>query len=232
MRKSKRSWTRLILIVLGLVLMTGVAHTAIPPTAPQCFEVDNGSGTVTLPPANCKYMNANDIHKVIAGLPAGTEIILAPIHSDFICRRGGPCGAPGGTLGGEKEVFSSTAVFQATGTGALAGFNRLITIPLNVETHTGPRTPGDPVQSFATDMYRLEGGITGDPDFASLTIIGGTANGHPSPGRTTLTEQSNGTYLVESSFDITFVIDYVGAGGRLGTYRGRSVEKVTMRAYR
>ena len=29
-------------------------------------------------------------------------------------------------------------------------------VPVNFETHVGPRTPGDPVQSFDTDMHQLD----------------------------------------------------------------------------
>lgn len=231
MRTIRSRWTRTIFMTLGLALVVGIGHTA-PATAPQCFEVDNGSGTVTLPPANCEYMTAADIHKVIAGLPAGTEIILAPIHRNFICRTSGTCGSSGGSLGGQREVFSSDIVFQVTGTGALSGWSRTLTIPLSVETHTAPRTPGAPVQTFKTDMYRIQGGITGDPDFSSFKITGGTANGFPSPGVTTLTLQPDGkTFSVDSSFDITVAIDFVGAGPRLGNYRGRTVRKVSMKAF-
>jgi hypothetical protein len=232
MKQTESTWKRTIFMVLGLVLIAGVGHTALPVTAPQCFEVDNGSGTVTLPPANCEYMTANDVHKVVAGLPVGTEIILAPIHREFVCRTAPGCGVPGGSLGGDSEAFSSIVVFQVTGTGTLSGWSRTLTVPLQVETHTGPRTPGDPVQSFPTDMYRIQGGITGDPDFASLTITGGTANGFPSPGHTTLTLQPDGkTFLVDSKFNVSFVIDFVGAGERLGKYRGRTKGTVTMKAH-
>ncbi|HYG63488.1 MAG TPA: hypothetical protein VEL74_12975 [Thermoanaerobaculia bacterium] len=230
MKTTRSGWTRTIFMSLGLALVVGIGHTA-PPPPPQCFEVDNGSGTVTLPPANCEYLGPNDVHKIIAGLPVGTEIILAPIHRNFICRTGGACGSSGGSLGGEREVFSSDIVFQVTGTGALSGWSRTLTIPLQVETHTAPRTPGAPVQSFRTDMYRIQGGITNDPDFGSFTIRGGTANGYPSPGHTTLTRQLNRTFHVDSSFDVTVAIDFVGAGPRLGNYRGRTVRKVTMKAF-
>lgn len=232
MKTTRSHWVRATFMVFGLILVAGIGHTALPTAAPQCFEVDNGSGTVTLPPANCEYMTAADVHKVVAGLPPGTEIILAPIHREFICRTAPGCGVPGGSLNGESESFSSIVVFQVTGTGTLAGWSRTLTVPLNVETHTAPRTPGDPVQSFKTDMYRIEGGITGDPDFASLRIVGGTANGFPSPGFTTLTLQPDGkTYLVDSKFDVSFAIDFVGAGERLGKYRGRTLGKVTMKAH-
>ena len=228
-----RNWKRSMLMALGLILVAGIGHTALPPTAPQCFEVDNGSGTVDLPPANCQYMSPSAVHQVINGLPPGTTINLAPIHKNFICHSGGgSCATPGGTLGGDVETFNSNIVFQATGTGALSGWSRLITIPLAVETHTAPRTPGSPVQSFKTDMHRIQGQITGDPDFALLRIVGGTGNGFPSPGQTTLTRQSNGTWLVDSSFTVNISLEFVGAsGGVLEGRSGRTLQKVGMKAY-
>ena len=47
------------------------------------------------------------------------------------------------TLGGEHEIFNSRLAFELRGTGALAGFHRVVTLEAAVETHTAPRTPGD-----------------------------------------------------------------------------------------
>ena len=228
MSRTKKNWL-MMFVAFGLILMAGTVHAQTDP----CFAPNNGMGTVNLPPAGCQYLSPDDVHKIINGLPAGTEIILAPIHTNFICRQTGACGTSGGTLGGQVEVFSSTAVFQLTGTGALAGWNRLVSVPLNTETHTAPRTNGAPVQSFKTDMYRIQGVLNGDPDFQTLEIVGGTANGHPSPGQTTLTLQPNGSYLVDSSFKVGFRIRFVGApGGRLDGLSGVTVDSVNMKAYR
>jgi hypothetical protein len=76
------------------------------------------------------------------------------------------------------------------------------------------------VQSFDTDMFRLFGQITGDPDFDLLRIVGGTDFGLPSPGHTTLTQLPGGQWAVDSFFDITYRIDYVGAPG--GPFAGMS----------
>ncbi len=38
------------------------------------------------------------------------------------------------------------------GTGGLV-YSRTLNLPVNFETHIAPRTPGDPVQSFDTDMF-------------------------------------------------------------------------------
>jgi hypothetical protein len=117
-------------------------------------------------------------------------------------------------------------VLQLAGTNTLGDFRRTLRIPTSVVTHTGPRTPGDPVQSFPTDLFSLQGAIFGDPDFGQLTITAGTSNGLPSPGWTILEDQGDGTFSVDSFFDIEYQIEFVGApGGALeglgGTTQGR-----------
>jgi hypothetical protein len=179
-----------------------------------CQVPDNGTGTVDLPPMGCGYLSPSDVHQIIAGLPPGTTINLAPQHERFLCGPAG-CEAPGGTLGGNVDNFDSTLHVVIQGTGDLAGFHREFDIPVQCEVHTGPRTPGQPVQSFPTDMFSLMGGIAGDPDFATLTVTGGTANGMPSPGHTTLTRSGpvGSDFVVDSFFDITYRIDFVGTPG-------------------
>jgi hypothetical protein len=73
------------------------------------------------------------------------------------------CETPGGSLGGNLDCSDSTAELTVTGTGALAGFSRTISVPLFMEVHTGPRTPGAPVQDFPTEMVALQGQLFGDP---------------------------------------------------------------------
>lgn len=213
--------------VLGLMLVTGAALAQSPCNAP-----DNGTGTVTLPPAGCQYLSPSQVHMIINGLPAGTTIILAPIHTNFICRQTGTCNTPGGTLGGETETFGSTAVFQVSGTGSLAGWSRTISVPLNTVVDSGPRALGAAVQNFNTDMRRIQGSISGDPDFASLQIVGGSANGFPSPGTTTLTRQTNGSFDVSSAFNVGYSISFVGAStGKLKGLSGTTKGTVEMKAY-
>ena len=103
---------------------------------------------------------------------------------------------------------------QLRGTGDLAGYLRNLHMPVMLETHSGPRTPGDPAQTFPTDLFALAGALPpGDPDFAELVIISGTGNGIPSPGQTALTQLPGGDFEVDSFFDITYRIDFVGAPG-------------------
>lgn len=220
-------------VMLGLTL----ASAAVAGGPSPCIVPDNGTGTVTLPPAGCEYLSPDEVHLIIDGLPDDTQIILAPIHKDFICHKTGSpspsCNTPGGPLGGEVEDFDSTVVFKATGTGALAGWSRVITIPLAVEIASGPRTLGAPVQTFSADMLSIQGGITGDPDFASLSVVGGTSNGLPSPGTTTLTRQTSDLlWRVDSTFNVAYKLSFVGAtGGRLAGWSGTTSSSVHMQAF-
>lgn len=227
--ENKTGWRTWTLVVAGLVLAAGAAHAAS--QKPPCKVVDDGSGTVELPPDNCGYISPEDFHKIdLSGIGPNTQILLDPSHNFFICGRE-DCSTPGGTLGGEVELFGSRLTFRLTGTGALSGWSRTISVPANCETHTGPRQVGARVQSFPTAMYRLEGVLTGDPDFEYLHIRAGEAFGLHSPGKTTLTLQSDGTYLVDSTFSMTYTIDFRGTpDGALGGYEGASTGTVVMEA--
>jgi hypothetical protein len=179
---------------------------------PYCEQEDDGTGTVALPPL-CTYLSPYDVHMILEGLPPGTTIELDPIHHNFFNIER----YPGGVLGGEIEVFDSELRLIMSGTGELEDLpRRSIVIPLPVEVHTGPRTPGDCVQEFPALFYRAQGGIAGDPDFEQLTITAGDDFGLPSPGETILTElDGGGLYNVDSFFDITYQIDFVGAVGSM-----------------
>ncbi len=115
------------------------------------------------------------------------------------------------------------------GTGDLAGFSRVPDLAIATEMHTGPRNPGDPVQSFDTEMVRLQGEIFGDPDFDTLRVQAGTDFGLPSPGQTTLSRLPDGDYAVDSFFDITYRIEFQGApGSALDGFAGTTESTVPM----
>lgn len=224
-------------LALGAFLAT-VLLSAVPALAQggPCVVADNGSGTVTLPPDGCEYLSPSQVHMIIDGLPPGTTIILKPIHADIICRELGQCGdgttTGSGSLGGEIERARSNLVLEMSGTGILAGFNRTITVPARFETHTAPRKLGARVQTFETAMWSLQGEITGDPDFARLRIEAGEGFGLPSPGVTTLTRQSNGSFVVDSQFHIHYRISFDGdPDGQLGGFGGATEGTVNMVAF-
>ena len=204
----------------------------------DCVQPDNGTGTATLPPIGCDYTSPEEVFMIIDGLPPGTTIEMEGILMDFICcgmncslcsmpLGPGECEMPGGSLGGHGDCFESTLDLTVTGTGELEGFNRHLAVPITCEIHTGPRNPGDPVQSFDTDFYRLQGELFGDPDFCTFIVTGGTDFGLPSPGHTTLTELPSGDYAVDSFFDITYQIEFEGCpASQLEDYMGTTTATI------
>ena len=175
---------------------------------PCCARPDNGGGTADHPPS-CPSGYIGHLEMVNGLNPGGTIQIPATLGTP-----GGFTGlvqVAGGTLGGMQETWQSTMVWQMTGTGAHAGYNRVVNMPISSgETHSAPRIPFSPVQSFNTVLFRLQGQLPpGDPDFDLLRITAGNAFGMPSPGHTTFTTAS-GSWAVDSFFDITYRIDFVG----------------------
>lgn len=178
---------------------------------------DNGSGTVDMPLA-APYVSAPpDVMQILNGLPPGTTIDIVPVLASATAQSE----SPGGTLGGTHATGLSSFDWDMDGTGSLAGFSRSVSIPLQLGVDTAPRSPGTPVQSFDCDMMQLQGQLPpGDPDFDLLRVTGGTSFGLPSPGHTTLLTAGPGQWNVDSFFDITYRIDFVGHPG--GPLSGRS----------
>jgi len=185
---------------------------------PPVEEPDNPTGTATMPPSSGGYSTPDEDFMIIDGLPPGTTIVIDGTLEGI----GNVVEVPGGSLGGTQSTFTAQLDMPMMGTGALAGYNRNIVMPIGTgEMHSAPRTLGDPEQEFATDMRKLHGQIVGDPDFDLLRITAGTDYGLPSPGHTTLIQLPNGNWAVDSFFDITYRIDFVGApGGPLGGMSG------------
>ena len=69
----------------------------------------------------------------------------------------------------------------------------------------------------------------GDPDFDLLRITAGTDYGLPSPGHTTLRQVPGGDWAVDSFFDVTYRIDFVGrAGGPVAGMSGSTTGTIRM----
>ena len=170
--------------------------------------------------------------KIVDGLPPGIELnchyrIHPPTYGAVV---------PGGSLGGAVVNFTAPITLWMGGKpgSPFVDFSRTITIPLICEVHNAPRNPADPVQSFDTIMNAMMGQLPpGDPDFDLLRITAGDAFGLPSPGHTTVRQMPGvgtpaGNYwAVDSFFDITYRIDFVGKpGGRLGGMSGSTTATI------
>jgi hypothetical protein len=179
-----------------------------------CLLPDNGAGSADLPP-NCSVGYTGPA-EIVNGLDPGTTVqVAARLHSFTSVAT-----LVGGTLGGETHSFGASLDLHLTGTGSLAGYNRFVVIPVVGQFHSAPRTPFALVQSFAMDLWGLQGQLPpGDPDFDLLRITAGAGFALPSPGHTTLTK-SGVNWSVDSFFDITYRIDFVGRFP--GLFAGRS----------
>ena len=196
--------------IAAVIILHAGAVSAVP-----CIVPDNGFGTADLPPAGCGYASEGLLH-VIDGLPPGSQLDTPGLIDSFF----DIFYFIGGIHGGEREQFKGMLHLQFSGTGAFAGYNRNLVIPLQCETHSAPRVPATPLQAFPHEMYTLQGQLPpGDPDFDLLRITGGTGFGLPSPGHTTLS-QTGGGWAVDSFFDITYRIDFIGSPG--GPFAGMS----------
>ncbi len=211
---------------LVAVLLMGILSNMLPVLAQEpcanpssCESPDNGSGTAVLPPQCTGGLKGK--MQIVDGLP-----LTSPIEIDAKLFGGAPISrGPGGLLGGDQIIATEMLAMDLKGTGPLSGLNRSVNVPVQEMIFTGPYTPGTLTQSFPTEMVQLQGQLpSGDPDFDLLRITGGSGFGMPSPGHTTLTHQPGGQWAVESFFDITYRIDFVGApGGQLAGMSGSTI---------
>jgi len=162
-RKNKKLQVMKSLIRYSISIAIALLLSFTYNVAQDCVVPDNGAGTIELPPMGCQYTSPDQVFMIIDGLPAGTTIELEPLYHNFVCCGAscpqcslplspGECETQGGTLGGNGHCFTGTMEFIATGTGQLAGYNRLLTLEIFSEVHTGPRNPGDPVQEFNEEL--------------------------------------------------------------------------------
>ena len=220
---------------LAVILMLTLPALSALAQAP-CVLVDNGSGTVDLPPEGCGYLTPTEVHELIdaSELPPGTTIEFDIDHRNFVCSQGsgGPtgyggscsvvvdpvtCEGPGPVAGTVVECFSSDAVINLTGTGALAGYSEQLTLPTFTEVVSN-RGPGDPTSSFDTEMVALSANLPpgGSANFCQLIILGGTDNtGVPSLGHVDLTPLPGSRFQVDSFFDVSYSIIYQGCPGSI-----------------
>ena len=183
-----------------------------------CLAPDVGTGTAVFPPF-CPhgYRSPRHVRGILDGLPVGSPVLadIEIIPLSLISS------TPGGPLGGEVQQWNAKLVFDLTGAGGYAGYTRSLSIAGTVKTCTAPITLGSNPQHLETDLLELFGQLpVGDPDFDLLRIAGGTNFGMPSPGYLSTTSAGGGNWNVDSFFDITYRIDFIGAAG--GPFAGRS----------
>lgn len=139
---------------------------------------------------------------------------------------------PGGIHDGTIERFNSELRIDIVGLadGPLEGVRTTVILDAECEVHAGPQSPDADLRSLETTMVRLQSNMRGNSaDFESFEVVAGDAFGLPSPGHTTLIRQGDGTFLVDSRFDIRFRIRFQATPG--GRFRGLTDEiegKATM----
>jgi hypothetical protein len=196
-----------------------------------CTSPDNGAGSAVLPAPGCTYIPAPaDDMQIIDGLPPGTTIDIHSVLQNIVCGASCSSGCDFTDAAGNHACRDATLVMPLVGTGTLAGFSRLIPIPVNLEmVHELPAVPGAPIQVRPGTLLHMNGQIIGDPDFDLLRITAGSSYGMPSPGHTTLVQAGGGNYHVDSFFDITYRIDFVGTpGGPLAGMSGSTTATIRM----
>ena len=178
----------------------------------QCVAPDDGTGTVHSPVPCPMYTPVRASMDVVLPTPNASELWMRP---QLGLRFDTALAAPGGTLGGGTLTVSGDLRLEVSGTGSVSSLHRTVGLPITAEIHTAPRTPGDAIQDFDTDMFLLQGELFGDPDFDLLRITAGTSLGLPSPGHTTLTRLGppGSNWQVDSFFDIEYRIEFQGAPG-------------------
>ncbi|HEV2851258.1 MAG TPA: hypothetical protein VHC97_00485 [Thermoanaerobaculia bacterium] len=133
----------------------------------------------------------------------------------------------GGSLGGTIEHGSSTLRIRVLCPEEATVFE----IPATFEVHTAPHPEEVQEMSFDTEMHAIEGSATDTGVFSSFHLVGGTGNGYPSPGHTSLIPAGDGNFAIDSTFNIGYRIEFVGAqGGPLEGASGKIESSIVMKA--
>ncbi len=201
--------------IVAIVLASFASH--VPSAHAQCCVVPDINDTAQVPPPCAGgYQDSKVIP--LNGLPPGTPVLgtLSVINPHNVVE------GPGGGLGGTTQAWDAVLVLHLVG-GPGFPYDRTFNIPVQCTSDAAPRVPFSPSQSFDMNLTHLQGQLPpGDPDFDLLRITAGSGFGMPSPGHTTLTVwgEAAGGWSVDSFFDITYRIDWIGHPG--GPFGGSS----------
>ena len=136
----------------------------------------------------------------------------------------------GGLLNGTMEIGTSVVTFTVSNT-ADSSYSYTFSLPANFEVDSAPHQPGAPIDTFATNMVRIEGSTTAPNElFDYVHLVGGTANGYNSPGQMSIIDKGD-SVLIDSFFNVGFRLEFRGAaGGPLEGLEDAVVGNVTMRS--
>ncbi len=133
----------------------------------------------------------------------------------------------GGGLGGTRETGRSVLRVHLLCPTEIA----VLDIPASFVVDTAPHPDTVQEMSFDTDMYSIEGTLKDDPLFSSFHLVGGSANGFKSPGHTSLIPAGKDSFAIDSTFNIGYHVEFVGAkGGPLEGASGSADSSILMKA--
>jgi hypothetical protein len=196
-------WLGVALGALAALVLASAAQAA------PIYVVDDGTPNhIALPPGD---------YAGTSGAFEGFDADSAWLDIELRLRSNGSVETPGGALGGHVQTWTG-AVLELTLFGGSFPYYRTLSLPVQVVTHSAPRSgpvPGVGQLVVAQQLRFLSAELTGDPDFDLLRITAGYDLGMPSPGQTTLEIPYDVVteYWVDGFFDVDHAIEIVGAAG-------------------